>query len=139
MPELPEVETVMRGMQARLEGRVIVRADVRRADLRWALPLGLQVRLTGATETGTFTVTGEVSFQSYGTIGSGLYGGKLLLNVLATPDAAPSLHFPATLTVVCLLGSPPAGAEEGIKFNVKDFINFNRTVPESGQTLFVLE
>ena len=26
MPELPEVETVMRGLQARLEGRVIARA-----------------------------------------------------------------------------------------------------------------
>ncbi len=48
MPELPEVETVMRGLQARLEGRVIRRAEVRRPDLRWPLPLNLQTRLTGA-------------------------------------------------------------------------------------------
>ena len=48
MPELPEVETVMRGLQARLEGRVIVRALVHRADLRWALPPTLAERLTGA-------------------------------------------------------------------------------------------
>ena len=48
MPELPEVETVMRGLQARLEGRVIVRALVHRADLRWALPPDLAQRLTGA-------------------------------------------------------------------------------------------
>jgi formamidopyrimidine-DNA glycosylase len=48
MPELPEVETVMRGLQARLEGRKIVRAEVRRADLRWPLPPGLAKRLTGA-------------------------------------------------------------------------------------------
>jgi formamidopyrimidine-DNA glycosylase len=48
MPELPEVETVMRGLQARLEGRVIVRAWVHRPDLRWALPPGLAQRLTGA-------------------------------------------------------------------------------------------
>ena len=48
MPELPEVETVMRGLRARLEGRVIVRAAVHRPDLRWALPPGLAARLTGA-------------------------------------------------------------------------------------------
>ena len=48
MPELPEVETVMRGLQARLEGRVIVHALVNRPDLRWALPPNLAQRLTGA-------------------------------------------------------------------------------------------
>ena len=48
MPELPEVETVMRGMQARLEGHTIRRAEVRRADLRWVLPERLAERLTGA-------------------------------------------------------------------------------------------
>ena len=51
MPELPEVETVMRGLQARLEGRSIRRADIRRPDLRWALPAGLAERLTGAAVT----------------------------------------------------------------------------------------
>jgi formamidopyrimidine-DNA glycosylase len=48
MPELPEVETVMRGLQARLEGRSIVRAVAHRPDLRWPLPAGLESRLTGA-------------------------------------------------------------------------------------------
>jgi len=48
MPELPEVETVMRGLQARLQGHAIVRAEVRRPDLRWALPERLAERLTGA-------------------------------------------------------------------------------------------
>ncbi len=52
MPELPEVETVMRGLQARLEGRVIVRARVHRPDLRWTLPPGLAARLTGARVAG---------------------------------------------------------------------------------------
>jgi hypothetical protein len=42
-----------------------------------------------------------------------------------------------TLTVACVLGSPPAGAEAGIKFNVKDLLNFNKTIPESGETVFV--
>ena len=48
MPELPEVETVMRGLAARLEGRVLLRAEVRRPSLRWPLPEGLAARLTGA-------------------------------------------------------------------------------------------
>jgi formamidopyrimidine-DNA glycosylase len=48
MPELPEVETVMRGLQARLESHVIARASVNRPDLRWALPPALETRLTGA-------------------------------------------------------------------------------------------
>ena len=48
MPELPEVETVMRGLQARLQGRTIRGATVSRPDLRWALPVGLAQRLTGA-------------------------------------------------------------------------------------------
>jgi len=52
MPELPEVETVMRGLRERLEGRVIVRATAHRPDLRWPLPEGLQQRLTGARVTG---------------------------------------------------------------------------------------
>ena len=48
MPELPEVETVLRGLAARLTGRVLVRVAVHRADLRWPLPKGLERRLTGA-------------------------------------------------------------------------------------------
>ena len=48
MPELPEVETVMRGLRLRLEGRVIARAEIRRADLRRAFPPGLAARLHGA-------------------------------------------------------------------------------------------
>ena len=51
MPELPEVETVMRGLRDKLEGRVIVRATAHRPDLRWPLPEGLQQRLTGARVT----------------------------------------------------------------------------------------
>lgn len=52
MPELPEVETVMRGLQARLEGRRIVHTQVNRPDLRWPFPKGLAARLTGATVLG---------------------------------------------------------------------------------------
>lgn len=48
MPELPEVETVMRGLAAVLEGRVIRAASVSRAGLRWPFPARLAERLSGA-------------------------------------------------------------------------------------------
>ncbi len=48
MPELPEVETVMRGLAAVLEGRRIARAETTRPDLRWPFPERLAQRLTGA-------------------------------------------------------------------------------------------
>lgn len=51
MPELPEVETVRRGLQPHLEGRRIARAEARRPDLRWPLPPDLVQVLTGATVT----------------------------------------------------------------------------------------
>lgn len=47
MPELPEVETVRRGLQPAMEGRVIERAEVNRPDLRWPLPANMAERLTG--------------------------------------------------------------------------------------------
>src|SRR4028119_1970467 len=52
MPELPEVETTVRGLRPVLEGRRLARVDARRADLRRAFPLDLRQRLTGATVTG---------------------------------------------------------------------------------------
>jgi len=48
MPELPEVETVRRGLAPLMEGRVIERAETRRPDLRWPLPERMAERLTGA-------------------------------------------------------------------------------------------
>lgn len=47
LPELPEVETVRRGVAPHLEGRVIVDAEARRPDLRWPLPGDFAARLTG--------------------------------------------------------------------------------------------
>ena len=48
MPELPEVETVMRGLSAVLTGRTLARAETRRAGLRWPFPPNLAERLAGA-------------------------------------------------------------------------------------------
>ncbi|MBR9865409.1 MAG: bifunctional DNA-formamidopyrimidine glycosylase/DNA-(apurinic or apyrimidinic site) lyase [Rhodobacteraceae bacterium] len=48
MPELPEVETVRRGLEPAMVGKRIALADVRRPDLRWPFPERMADRLTGA-------------------------------------------------------------------------------------------
>jgi formamidopyrimidine-DNA glycosylase len=48
MPELPEVETIRRGLALRLSGRRIMRAELRRPDLRRPFPPMLAKRLEGA-------------------------------------------------------------------------------------------
>ncbi len=47
MPELPEVETVRRGLTPVMEGAVIARADVNREGLRWPFPQDMAARLSG--------------------------------------------------------------------------------------------
>ncbi|SNX69702.1 DNA-(apurinic or apyrimidinic site) lyase [Cereibacter ovatus] len=47
MPELPEVETVRRGLEPAMTGRLIAAAAVNRPDLRWPLPPRMAERLTG--------------------------------------------------------------------------------------------
>jgi formamidopyrimidine-DNA glycosylase len=47
MPELPEVETVRRGLAPAMEGAVITKAQVNRPDLRWPFPENMAARLTG--------------------------------------------------------------------------------------------
>lgn len=47
MPELPEVETVRRGLEPVLTGQRIVLAQIRRPDLRWPFPDRMAERLTG--------------------------------------------------------------------------------------------
>ncbi|MGN8023310.1 bifunctional DNA-formamidopyrimidine glycosylase/DNA-(apurinic or apyrimidinic site) lyase [Phyllobacterium sp. 22229] len=49
MPELPEVETVRRGLQPFMEGATIARVEQRRADLRFPFPDRFAERLTGRT------------------------------------------------------------------------------------------
>jgi formamidopyrimidine-DNA glycosylase len=52
MPELPEVETTVRGLRSVLEGERLAEVTPRRADLRRAIPADLRQRLTGARVTG---------------------------------------------------------------------------------------
>lgn len=52
MPELPEVETVRRGLQPVMEGAKIVKAEARRGDLRFPFQKDFTARLQGQTVTG---------------------------------------------------------------------------------------
>ncbi len=52
MPELPEVETVRRGLEPAMDGARFTKVELRRGDLRWPLPKDFVVRLEGKTVTG---------------------------------------------------------------------------------------
>ena len=49
MPELPEVETVRRGLEPAMTGARLTEVEARRPDLRFALPAGFATRLRGQT------------------------------------------------------------------------------------------
>jgi len=49
MPELPEVETVRRGLAAAMEGRRLTRVVINRRDLRFPLPIGFAKAIEGRT------------------------------------------------------------------------------------------
>ncbi|API60469.1 DNA-formamidopyrimidine glycosylase [Tardibacter chloracetimidivorans] len=52
MPELPEVETTVRGLRPVLEGQLLIRVEPRRADLRRPIPPDLRQRMASARVTG---------------------------------------------------------------------------------------
>ena len=52
MPELPEVETVRRGLAPAMEGARFHKVEARRGDLRWPLPKDFVQRLEGQTVEG---------------------------------------------------------------------------------------
>jgi len=92
---------------------------------------------------GTLAAKRLLAFSFYGCGGDGLpsnfCGGRaaLLVHLVGHPASNPSATVEADgiLEVDCLIGSPPGGANEGIRLNVKDLINFNKSV--SGDTLFI--
>lgn len=96
----------------------------------------------GGTLTGTYKVTGLVDFQPYGCgvvfgdpIPPELCGGRLVFNVTLVPDANPSLSLEGLLTIYCLIGAPPASAEEGIRLVVPGVLNFNDVV--TGENVYI--
>ncbi len=100
---------------------------------------------TDGTITGTWVATSLISYQSYGCgeddgtpLPPNFCGGVVKLAITATPDANPSVHLSAALTITCVVGTNVTpSAIEGVRVNVYDVINFNKTVPESGANIFI--
>lgn len=95
MPELPEVETVMRGLAAVLQGRVIRQASVSRPDLRWPFPTDLAERLAGARVEG-FRRRGKYLLMRLSGGDSVLIhlgmSGRMVARAVADRPNAPILH-----------------------------------------------
>ncbi len=95
MPELPEVETVMRGLAARLAGRVIQQATLNRADLRWPIPPNLAARLTGARVLGLSRRAKYIFVRLDGGDSVLLHlgmSGRMNISRLGLADPLPVLH-----------------------------------------------
>lgn len=94
---------------------------------------------SGGTITADWTATGLLDFQFYGCgptppFPSNFCGGKAMMTVHITAQGG-ALQHDGTLWVFCLLGSPPAGAQEGVRLNVPGIVNFNNIV--DGMTVFI--
>jgi formamidopyrimidine-DNA glycosylase len=100
MPELPEVETVRRGLIPVMEGARILAALVNRPDLRWPLPARMAERLTGARvlalrRRSKYILAeldrGETLLIHLGMSGRMLVSGAML-GAFAHPHPAPQKH-----------------------------------------------
>jgi formamidopyrimidine-DNA glycosylase len=99
MPELPEVETIMRALGARLCGRRIAAFDQRRPDLRFPLPARLAERLVGRR------------IQSF---------SRRAKYILADLDDRHTLLLHLGMSGRLLFDGPPAGPHEHLTFHFDD-------------------
>jgi len=85
---------------------------------------------------GAFTVTDVLGFVDYGSgtpqgFPANIHGGEGKFDVTLAGVGS------GVLTVTCLLGSPPAGKDEGITLILGNGMNFTKST--SGETAFVLQ
>jgi formamidopyrimidine-DNA glycosylase len=99
MPELPEVETTMRGLAARLRGRQIAALDQRRPDLRFPLPERLAERLIGRRLIGF---------------------GRRAKYIFSHLDDQQTLLLHLGMSGRLLFDGPPAGPHEHLTFHFDD-------------------
>ena len=99
MPELPEVETAMRGLESRLVGQEITEVAQHRADLRFPLPEALPERLKGCR------ILGFRRRAKY---------------ILAELDNAHSLLLHLGMSGRLLFDGDPAGPHEHLTFGFDD-------------------
>lgn len=108
MPELPEVETVRRGLEPVMTDTVIESAQVNRPDLRWPLPVNMSERLTGQRVLGLRRRSkyilcdlegGETLLIHLGMSGRMLISGAQV-GAFAHPHPAPEKHDHVVLNMV---------------------------------------
>lgn len=108
MPELPEVETVRRGLEPVMTDTVIENAQVNRPDLRWPLPVNMSERLTGQRVLGLRRRSkyilcdlegGETLLIHLGMSGRMLISGAQV-GAFAHPHPAPEKHDHVVLNMV---------------------------------------
>ena len=73
MPELPEVETVRRGLAPHIEGKRVVDFTLHRADLRFPFPKGFKKRMVMSPLSSTYPMITSPEYRSHGRS-----GGKVL-------------------------------------------------------------
>lgn len=107
MPELPEVETVRRGLDPYMTDHVIAHAAVNRPDLRWPFPPRMAERLTGARVLAmrrrskyilADLSTGETLLIHLGMSGRMLISGQVI-GEYEHPHSAPQKHDHVVLTM----------------------------------------
>jgi hypothetical protein len=93
----------------------------------------------GGSLTGTYMVNGLVDFQPYGCgvvfgepIPPDLCGGRVVFDVTLTANGT---SLAGQLTIYCVIGAPPASAEEGIRLVAPGVLNFNDVV--SGENVYI--
>lgn len=93
MPELPEVETVCRGLAAKIQGLRLERVTVRRPDLRFPLPADFAERLTGRRIDSIKRRAKYMLWQmDDGTVALGHLGMSGRLVIMERPNSLPAKH-----------------------------------------------
>jgi formamidopyrimidine-DNA glycosylase len=101
MPELPEVETVCRGLRPSMEGRMMIRVIVRRPNLRFPFPHRFAERLTGRT---VIRINRRAKF----------------IQVLLDDDAVLLIHLGMSgrMTILDAASAPPPGRHDHVDFEM---------------------
>jgi formamidopyrimidine-DNA glycosylase len=119
MPELPEVETVRRGLALKMTGRKIVRAELRRQDLRRPFPPMLARRLTGAA-VGTLKRRGKYILIELDDTGTLLLHLGMSGRITAGPSGVP--HAPHDHVILTLDDGTVVRFNDARRFGLLDYI-----------------
>lgn len=130
MPELPEVETVRRGLVPAMEGRRVAHMEIRRPDLRWPLPADMAARITGARVTAlrrrSKYILADLSTNETWLMHLGMSGRMTISVPIPVPgtDAAPSSGQSPRESLTrpghFVHGHPPRTAHDHVMWEMED-------------------